>query len=150
MIDIVKERAKLLNVLIKDVDKLEVQRVVTYLGVNFDHNRKLIGISNKTLQKLPIFTQHMQAGDVYRGVARLIYCSGPLNINIGHYYFAIKQAVRVTHAINKRHYEETQMLSLPAGRINSATATTSTGKRRQKGRPRRSTATRACTDTAAY
>lgn len=117
MIDIIKQRAKQLNVLIKDEDQLKVQQLVTYLGVNFDHEKKLIGISNKTLQKLPVFTQHMQAGDVYRGVARLIYCAGPLNINIGDYYFAIKQTVRITHNINKREYDETQILKLQPGLV---------------------------------
>ena len=113
-------RATDINVTIKDVENLKAATTVTFLGVNYDHTTKAVSISNKTLSKLPQrFEATISAGDLYRAVGRLIFCSAPLSINLGRYYFTMKHATRVCNKINNGLIDDETIISLPTALRNS-------------------------------
>lgn len=111
-IDIIEQRAATFNVQLKS--RLSVSTKVTFLGIDFDHNSKTISISKKTLSKLPSrFNESICAGDLHRAVARLIYCSAPLNINIGRFFFTMKHVTKFCNKINNGLIDDDTIVSLP-------------------------------------
>ena len=116
----IKERAQWLNIRIKDVEELETRTAVTFLGVDYNHSNKNVRVNNKTLSKLPQrFETTITAGDLQRVVGRLIFCSAPLAINLGRYYFTMKHTTRICNKINNGVIDEETTISLPAALRNS-------------------------------
>lgn len=113
-IDVIKHNAAELKITIKS--ELAFSTTPTFLGVCYNHVSKSVTISKKTLSKLPsAVPETMTAGLLYRTVARLIFCSGPLDINIGRFYFTMKHATSICNKVNRGLMDDEHVLKLPNG-----------------------------------
>ena len=111
-LDFTRRRAARYNITLKEGQQTAATDVI-FLGVKYDHNNKTVTISEKTLSKLPRkFESSRRAGDLHRDVSRLIYCSGPLGINIGQFYFSMKHITKICSQINNGHIDEDTMMTL--------------------------------------
>lgn len=116
----IKKRAADMNVTIKDLDNFQATTTVTFLGVEWDHKKKEVRVCDKTLSKLPQqFGSTIAAGDLHRTVGRLIFCSSPLSINLGRFYFTMKHTTRVCNKINNGLIDEETTISLTPALKNS-------------------------------
>lgn len=104
-------------------EPLQVTKRYTYLGVVYDHDSKIVSISDKTLRKLPEHVDNtMKAGDLYRTVSRLIFCSGPLEIPLGRFYFSMKHTTALCNKINRGLIDDDTTVSVPSGLQRSLSA----------------------------
>jgi len=114
----VERNAAAMRITIKN--KLVVSTTATYLGVCYDHEKKTVHISDKTLSKLPdSFGTSCTAGMLQRSVARLIFCSGPLDINLGRFYFTMKHVTRMCNKMNSGAIDDETSVGVPSALRNS-------------------------------
>jgi hypothetical protein len=95
-----KETAKKLRATFKE-PQFEPRLNYDFIGVHWDHQHGTVRLADKTFQKLPEITpEQMSAREVEQLVGRLIFAAGVTQNPLVQYYFAMKWAKRVCHAIN--------------------------------------------------
>ena len=116
--DFVVARCKKLNVRLK-APPVPSQHF-TFLGVNYNLKDKVVSIDAKTLNKLPLSVdEYMRAEELYRTVGRLIFCSAPLGILLGEYYYTMKHVTAVCNKVNNGTIAPDELVRLPPGLRNS-------------------------------
>jgi hypothetical protein len=115
IINRINERSVQLNVTLKA--PLRAVTEYTFLGFNFDHQRRTVTVAAKTLQKLPepdAVTSSISAMALQQLVARLIFCSGGLRIPLAEYYLVIKWASRSAHNLNVGLLSPDSIVAIPS------------------------------------
>ena len=89
----IRKVAKYCGVTWKD-EGVAVAKNYDFVGLNFDHEKHIVRVSDKTLNKLPDSVFH--AGDeiltseLEKFVSRLIFCTSAIRIPPAYYYYALK------------------------------------------------------------
>ena len=99
-INLAIENARALNATYKDQVSAPVD-AYDFIGVHWDHAKHTVRVADKTLGKLPSsVAAALSARDIEQLVGRLIFTAGVTQTPLADFYFAMKWAKRVCHAIN--------------------------------------------------